>query len=72
MSKEMAYIALCKCGSIVMACVDVPEHKKDTAKTVASCIKDGFEIKRVTVEAVKKSLDWCNNRGKCEQESKDA
>lgn len=61
MSRDMAYIALCKCGKVVMCCVDEPKHKKDTAKEVASCLRAGFEIKRVTVEYVRNEIEFCRD-----------
>lgn len=64
---EMAYIAKCKCGGMVMAVVDLPEHKKDTAKEVASCLRAGFEIERMTVEEVR-AHPFCENKGKCAEQ----
>ena len=56
-----AYIARCKCGctGIVVAIVDNPKHKKETAKEVASCIKDNFSIERVTVGYVRSNRFGC-------------
>ena len=62
---EMAYMAKCCCGGMVMACVDNPKHKKDTASEVAKSIKKGYEISRVTVEEVREML-FCKNHGNCE------
>jgi len=42
------YIARAKCGCIVMACVDNPDHLKDTAKEVAKAIRQGYIIERAT------------------------
>lgn len=55
------YIARCKCGctGIVVAIVDNPEHKKEIAKEVASCIKDGLSIERVTVGYVRSNPFGC-------------
>ena len=47
--KTPAYIALCKCGAIVMATVDKPEYAGNVANDVADCIRRGFKIERVTV-----------------------
>lgn len=47
-----------------MACVDIPEHKKDTAKEVASCIRAGFVIEKMKAEDVR-TAKWCDNCGKC-------
>ena len=71
MAKDMAYIALCKCGKMVMFCVDLPGRAKDTAKEVAACIRKGFEIKRVTVEAVRNELEFCMDSKKHMNSEKD-
>lgn len=64
---NMAYIAKCKCGGIVMAIVDdlKPQRRKDIAKEIASCVKDDFEIGRITCEEVR-TTKWCKNHGKCQ------
>jgi len=66
--RDMAYIARCHCGGIIMACVDDPTHKQDTAKEVASCLRAGFTIDRIKCNDVKTSK-WCENRGKCTKQS---
>ena len=48
-----------------MAVMDLPEHKKDTAREVASCLRDGFEIEHITVEEAR-AHKWCDNQGKCD------
>ncbi len=69
MEKEepLAYIGRKSCGCIVLAIVDVPEHKKDTAKELAKAIRDGLTIERVTVEFVRKNMFWCD----CDKKRKD-
>lgn len=47
--KTPAYIARCKCGTIIMATVDRPEYAEDVANDVADCIRRGFAVERVTV-----------------------
>ena len=64
MSKTMSYVAKCKCGGIVMATMDIPNHAEDVAKEVASCLKAGFRITRMSCERVRKAA-WCENQGKC-------
>ena len=61
----MCYVAKCSCGGLVMAVMDLPEHKKDTAREVASCLRDGFEIEHITVEEAR-AHKWCDNQGKCD------
>ena len=53
--ENMAYIAKKPCGCIAMAVVDNPEHRRDTAKEVASCIKEGYIIERVTTDYVREN-----------------
>ncbi len=50
MSESMTYIAKKSCGCVVAAAVDDPKHHDDVAKLVASCIRDGYVIERVTTE----------------------
>jgi len=66
--KKEAFIAICKCGGIVMACVDDSNDCKDTAKEVAKFIRRGYEIKKVPVEDVR-TAKFCNNHGKCINEN---
>jgi len=63
---EMAYVAICECGGLVMATVDLPEYRKDVAKEVASCIKKGYEIGRMTVKKVK-AAKWCKCKSTANQ-----
>ena len=51
---EMAYVATVpSCGCMVACTVDDPKHARDTAKEVASWVRDGLTISRHTVEAVR-------------------
>jgi hypothetical protein len=62
---EMAYVALCKCGGLVMATMDRPDRRKDAAREVAKCIRLGYAIKRMTADEVR-ALSWCKNNGECQ------
>lgn len=42
-----------------MATVDIPEHKDDTAKEVAECVRAGFAIEHVTVGYVRENWSNC-------------
>jgi hypothetical protein len=64
MNEEMAYVALCKCGGLVMATMDGPERKKETARYVAMHIKMGHEIRHVTATEVR-AMHFCKNKGGC-------
>ncbi len=63
----MAYMAKCSCGRMVMACMDNPAHKKDTAKEVSKAIKAGYAISRVDVKEVR-AMPFCTNHGNCTEE----
>ena len=59
----LCYIArcLCGCGGIVLAVVDTPNHKKETAKDVADAIKDGYTVELTTVGEVRKQGVGCKH-----------
>ncbi len=66
MSKhEHAYIGIKKCGCVVAAMADLPDHANDVAREVASFIKSGLTIERVSCEEVRVRLTGC----KCEEEA---
>jgi hypothetical protein len=46
------YFGELPCGCIEVVCADIPEIKKETAKSVAEMIKNGYAVKRIPVE------DW--------------
>lgn len=45
-----------KCGHVVCAVVDNPEHKASTAKEVARMIRDGYEVSR---RKDQQGIEWC-------------
>lgn len=65
MNNGMAYVAICKCGGLVMATMDTPGRKREVAGDVARHIKLGNEIRRITADEVR-AIPWCKNRGDCE------
>lgn len=62
---DFAYIARCRCGckGIVMAIVDNPVHKREVAKEIAKCIREGYTIEHVTVGYVRQSKFGCLYKG---------
>ncbi len=52
------FVAYASCGHIVAAVVDNPEHRSDTAKTVAKWIKDGLRVNKATSPEVRAAV-WC-------------
>lgn len=57
------YIGRGSCGCVIAACVDIPACKKDTARDIASWIKQGMTVERVSGKAV--TLSGCENHGTC-------
>ena len=55
--RDMAYVAIHSCGKIVAASVDIPDNK-DCARHVASWIRRGEPVKRMSVEKARRS-EWC-------------
>jgi hypothetical protein len=53
------YAAYKSCGCMVAACVDESEYKKDTAKAVASWLRDGYRVERVDSDMVRATLRSC-------------
>ena len=56
---EHAYIGTKKCGCVVAAVVDNPDHAKDVAKDVAGFIRKGLSIERVSIEKARVRLNRC-------------
>ena len=54
---DMAYVAIHSCGKIVAASVDVPVNTS-CARHVASWIRRGEVVKRMSVEKARRS-EWC-------------
>lgn len=55
-----AYAAIKPCGCMVAATVDRPEWAKSTAKDVASYLRDGLRVERLTIEEVRAKLGPCH------------
>jgi hypothetical protein len=68
--EPMTYIARKDCGCIVFAGVDTPEMRKENAKEVASCIRDGYTIERVTCQFVRET-DWFCPKHRAEHDKKE-
>lgn len=49
----MCYIARKSCGCVVVWLLDIPADKKNTAREVAKCIRDGYTVERMTVGAAR-------------------
>lgn len=56
MSEADCYIGVNAAGFAVTAAVDNPEHKAETAKSIAGWIRDGLTVERRSVEWVRKNL----------------
>lgn len=58
--EPMAYIGRRPtCGHIVFAVVDIPEKPDRVGRDVASAIRQGLKVERVTCQAVREAPDWC-------------
>jgi hypothetical protein len=55
------YVGRKDCGCVVAACVDNPEHRRDTARFVADIIKDGLTVETMTVKEVRRCLTVCKH-----------
>lgn len=66
--EPLSYIAYCKggCGGLVFAAVDDPRFAKETAKSVAQAIRDGYTVERATTQAVREANWGCS----CPKEKK--
>ena len=53
MKRKDSYIAKKPCGCIVMATIDTPGHRKETARVVGQCINQGYRIEHVTAQYVR-------------------
>ena len=54
---DMAYVSRCPKGHFVGVTVDRPEYIKDTAATVASWLRHGASIQRMTVAEARPLID---------------
>jgi hypothetical protein len=59
------YVGFKECGCAVAATVINPEHRKETARTVSSWIRQGLAVEKKPVEWVRENLRSC----KCEKPS---
>lgn len=57
------YIGKLSCGCVVAACVDIPRCKKETAQDIASWVRDGMTVERVTGKQVR--LTGCEDKPGC-------
>lgn len=55
-------VAIRACGCWVAATVDRPEWRRDTAKTVAQFLRDGYTVERHTTAEVRERLTGCIHR----------
>ena len=54
-----AYVGRAECGCVVAITVNMLDHKRDVAKTVAEWVRDGLSIEGMTIEAVRSSPFGC-------------
>lgn len=65
-NEPMSYIARKSCGCIVFAMVDDhtdnKEYRKDLAKELSKCVKQGLTIERVTSQYVRDNFTICKHK----------
>ena len=49
----------CRCGGIIFASVETPEHRKDNAKEVAKLIRAGFAVATAQPLDDARKGKWC-------------
>lgn len=54
-----AYIGIDQCGCTIAAVVDMPEHRRDTAKAVYQWLLEGLAMTRVTLDDVRMLFQTC-------------
>lgn len=55
------YAGVCRiCGGWVLLVMDIPELAEETAKDVAQCVRDGYEVRRITIEAGR-AMEMCRS-----------
>lgn len=60
------YVAIAKCGCVVGLMTDMKGYEKETAKEVASFIREGCKVKHVERDT-QEFRDYCDNFGhKCQ------
>lgn len=53
------YVGIKSCGCIVAWVHDRPKHQKDTAKSVAQFIKDGYRVEPAITDDIRSKLGPC-------------
>lgn len=56
--QQMAYMATKPCGCAVMISMDLPdeETRRDNAREIASCVRKGYTVSRVTPEIARQAF----------------
>lgn len=62
--EDKTYVGIAPCGCIRTVCVDNLDHKKDTAATIARCVKLGLAVERWETAAVR-SAKWDCGKPEC-------
>ncbi len=66
MAKKDSYMATGRvCGRTIGAVLDMPEHMNDMVEHITGFLRAGYQVSRVTAEAVRKA-EWCTLQGMCE------
>ena len=50
MRSDGGYAGICRvCDGWILLVMDIPETRKETAKDIARCIRDGYEVRRISI-----------------------
>lgn len=58
-ARSDCYVGIKPCGCMVAWVHDSPEHQKDTAKSVAQFIKDGYRVEAAITADIRSKLGPC-------------
>ena len=58
-TKPDCYVGIMPCGCYVAVVMDRPEYRKETAKTIAQYIQNGYRIEPAILEEVRHKLGKC-------------
>ena len=58
----MSYIGRKPCGCVVFATIDRPEYKKDIAREIGKCLRQGLTIERMPVEQARPLITKCHHK----------
>lgn len=61
LSHEYVYLGRASCGCVVASVVDRPDHRDETAASVATMIREGCTLERVHADDARNRTDHCTH-----------